>query len=107
MPLQELTTSDRARALERGIALRRERARILNDVRSGHTSIGEVLSRSDYTVGRIRVKNLLKALPGIGEVRSRDLLKELGIAEQRRVQGLGVRQRRRILEMFPHGESAR
>jgi ribosomal protein S13 len=40
---------------------------------------------------------VVKALPGIGEVRARQLLEQADIAESRRVNGLGPRQRAALL----------
>lgn len=44
---------------------------------------------------------LLESLPGIGKVRAGQLLADLDISERRRVQGLGARQKERLLELFP------
>jgi ribosomal protein S13 len=39
----------------------------------------------------------LESLPRIGKVRARQIMEEIGIDENRRVQGLGVRQKEALL----------
>ncbi|MEU6756061.1 integration host factor, actinobacterial type [Streptomyces sp. NPDC046685] len=63
-------------------------------------SLKEVLGREDAVVGKVYVKRLLESLPGIGKVRAAQLLDELDISDRRRVQGLGPRQKERLLELF-------
>ncbi|MFE5549484.1 integration host factor, actinobacterial type [Streptomyces sp. NPDC056534] len=104
-----LTKTARQEALLKALALRRERAELLDEIRSGRGSLTTVLERDDEIAGRIPTRRLLEALPGIGKIRSLKIMKELGIAESRRVQGLGhrQRQRQRLLELFPpHTEQA-
>ena len=38
-------------------------------------------------------------IPGIGKAKTDDIMRKLGIAENRRVQGLGSRQREGIVEL--------
>ncbi|MFB7867380.1 integration host factor, actinobacterial type [Streptomyces sp. NPDC056069] len=101
MPLPPLTDTARQEALRKAVARRRERAEILHEIRSGRASLQWVLERDDEAAGRIYTRRLLEALPSIGKIRSLKIMKELGIAESRRVQGLGHRQRERLLELFP------
>jgi ribosomal protein S13 len=44
------------------------------------------------------VVSVLESLPGLGKVKARRLMEEIGISETRKVQGLGQQQRRRLLE---------
>ena len=43
-------------------------------------------------IGKMRVVDLLQSMPGLGKVRARQMMERLGIAESRRVRGLGVNQ---------------
>jgi len=45
----------------------------------------------------MKVKAVLASLPGLGKVKSHRLMEELEIAENRRVRGLGSRQREALL----------
>ena len=40
---------------------------------------------------------MLEALPGVGKVKARRLMEDIGIADNRRVQGLGAQQRKSLL----------
>jgi len=40
----------------------------------------------------MKVSALLEALPGVGKVRAKQIMEQLGIAESRRVRGLGSNQ---------------
>ena len=57
-------------------------------------SLSDVLkeSESNETVGKMKVSALLEALPGVGKVRARQIMERIGIAETRRVRGLGANQ---------------
>ena len=41
------------------------------------------------------------SLPGVGKVKARRTMEEIGISETRRVRGLGDQQRSKLLETFP------
>ena len=41
---------------------------------------------------------MLESLPGVGKVKARRLMEEIGIADNRRVQGLGAQQRKSLLD---------
>ncbi|HUS62634.1 MAG TPA: hypothetical protein VMY34_10590 [Acidimicrobiales bacterium] len=41
---------------------------------------------------------MLESLPGVGKVKARRLMEEIGISETRRIQGLGDKQRRGLFE---------
>ncbi|CAM5658638.1 integration host factor, actinobacterial type [Streptomyces atroolivaceus] len=101
MVLPTLTVEARTSALRRAIAVRQERAELLADIKDGKVSLHDVLRRDDAVVARTPVRRVLEALPRIGKVRAGQILDELGISETRRVQGLGVRQRERLLHLFP------
>ncbi|MEU0001861.1 integration host factor, actinobacterial type [Streptomyces microflavus] len=104
MALPNLTAAQRAEALKKATAVRKERSEILATLKDGKVSLREVLEREDTVVGKTYVRRLLESLPGIGKVRAGQLLDDLGIDERRRVQGLGARQKERLLELFqPQG----
>jgi len=46
----------------------------------------------------MKVLAVLEALPGLGKVKARRLMEEVGISETRRVQGLGANQRQALFE---------
>ena len=51
-------------------------------------------------LAKLRVCDVLEAMPAYGPVKAERLMEDLGIASSRRVRGLGVRQRSALLETF-------
>ncbi|MGP3951204.1 integration host factor, actinobacterial type [Streptomyces sp. 7N604] len=101
MSLPALSADDRAKALQKAIAVRQQRAELLASVKSGRLSLPEFLTLQDPVAGKTPVRRLLEALPSIGRVRAEQIMKEIGVPDGRRVQGLGSRQRRLLIERFP------
>ncbi len=95
-----LTPQQRAEALEKAAAARRERAEIKQLLKDGNISFVELMERvdDDAAVGGIKVKAVLASLPGLGKVKTVRLMEELGIAENRRMRGLGANQRKALLD---------
>jgi hypothetical protein len=95
----KLTPEQRAAALEKAAAARRERAELKQLLRDGNVTLGELMERvdSDDAVGGMKVKAVLTSVPGLGKVKSVRLMEELGIAENRRMRGLGAKQREGLL----------
>lgn len=94
MALPPLTPEQRAAALEKAAAARRERAEVKNRLKHSGASLSEVIAsgQANEVIGKMRVSALLESLPGVGKVRARQIMDRLGIAETRRVRGLGVNQ---------------
>jgi acetolactate synthase small subunit len=92
--LPPLTPEQRAAALEKAAASRRERAEVKNRLKHAGASITDVLreGETNEVIGKMRVVDLLQSLPGLGKVRARQVMERLGIAESRRVRGLGSKQ---------------
>ncbi|MGL5866727.1 MAG: integration host factor, actinobacterial type [Dermatophilaceae bacterium] len=102
MALPPLTPEQRSAALEKAAASRRERAEVKNRLKHAGASLGQVIedSRSNEVIGKMRVSALLESLPGVGRVRARQIMEEVGISETRRVRGLGQNQAAALLERF-------
>jgi ribosomal protein S13 len=49
----------------------------------------------------MKVLAVLESLPGVGKVKARRTIEEIGISETRRIRGLGAQQRIALLEAFP------
>ena len=94
MALPPLTPEQRQAALEKAAASRRERAEVKNRLKNSGASISEVIEEGqrNEVIGKMKVGDLLQSMPGLGKVRARQLMERLGIAESRRVRGLGSKQ---------------
>lgn len=101
MALPTLTPEQRADALAKAATVRSARAAIKNQLKTRATTLAAVLDRVDEpAVGKMRVASLLEALPKIGKVKASEIMTELEIADNRRVAGLGERQRAALVERF-------
>ncbi|MFF2226905.1 integration host factor, actinobacterial type [Streptomyces globisporus] len=105
-PPPPLSPAARQRALDKAAAVRRERAVLLSELKSGSVAIGDVLARADRTVGMTRVKRLVVALPGTGPAKGEQLLRSLGIDGDRRLQSLSKQQREELLRLCSVGSGA-
>jgi hypothetical protein len=101
MPLPTLTEEQRRQALAKAAEARKKRAALKERLKSGQTSLRDVLGqRDDDVVAKMKVSAVLEALPGVGKVRARKLMERLDISVSRRVRGLGAKQKEALLNEF-------
>ena len=86
----QLTPEQRTAALAKAAEARAARAELKNQLKNGSVSIREALASTSVTVGKLKVVSLLESLPGVGKVKARKIMEDIGIADNRRVQGLGA-----------------
>ena len=104
MPLPpQLSDEQRQAALVKAAEARRARAELKEQLKMGSVSLKELLDKSeaDDIVGKMKVVAVLESLPGVGKVKARRTMEEVGISETRRVRGLGEQQRKELLKAFP------
>ena len=96
-----LTQQERAAALEKAARIRRERAEIKRQLKCGSLALNKAfaMAASNEALAKMRVLTLLESLPAVGKVKARRVLNHVGIAESRRVQGLGANQRAELLRI--------
>lgn len=79
--------------------MRSKRAELRAKLKKGAITLQDVLdSADDEVIARMRVTYLIQSLPQVGKVTSQKIMSEIGINENRRVQGLGKRQRSELLK---------
>jgi hypothetical protein len=102
VPLPSLSPEQRAAALEKAAEIRKARAELKDQLKSGKTNLASVLDRAenDDVVGKLKVSAVLQAMPGIGKIRANQIMEKLKIAESRRLRGLGEQQRKALLGEF-------
>ncbi|MGC8626570.1 MAG: integration host factor, actinobacterial type [Acidimicrobiales bacterium] len=101
MPLPPALSADqRQAALAKAAAARRQRAELKDRLKMGSVTLKTLLEQgqSDEVIGKMKVLAVLESLPGLGKVKARRVMDEVGISDTRRVQGLGEQQRRKLLE---------
>ncbi|MEZ5136365.1 MAG: integration host factor, actinobacterial type [Acidimicrobiales bacterium] len=100
------TTADRGAAPSRsgeGRSGWRARAEFKEQLKMGSLSLKALLERAedDDVIGKMKVSAVLEALPGVGKVKAKRTMEDIGISESRRVRGLGDQQRAALLKTFP------
>ena len=95
-----LSPEQRAAALAKAAEVRTARAEVKNRLKLGSITLDEALASTDDTISKLKVVSLLESLPGVGKVKARKLMEEIGIADNRRVQGLGQQQKAALLEQL-------
>ena len=103
MPLPpQLTPEQRQAALAKAAEARRARAELKEKLKMGSLTLTELLAQADADeiVGKMKVLAVLESLPGVGKVKARRTMEEIGITETRRVRGLGDQQREALLDAF-------
>jgi hypothetical protein len=98
----QLSDEQRQAALAKAAEARRVRADVKTRLKSGSLTLADLLEEADRndTVAKIKVLAVLESLPGVGKVTARRRMEQLGIAESRRLSGLGAQQRQALLGAF-------
>ncbi len=94
MSIPQLTTEQLEAARAAATVARRARADLKSKVRSGELSLGQALDAAsgDEVLAHVKVVDLLKALPRVGEKRAALVMERFDIAANRRIRGLGRHQ---------------
>lgn len=98
----QISEEQRAAALAKAAEARRVRAETKELLKTGTLSFAELLDRADEDelVAGIKVASLLASMPGTGKVKAKRLMEKHDIADNRRLRGLGERQRAALLDEF-------
>lgn len=98
----EITDEQREKALAKAAEARKIRAEIKELLKTGSITFPELLERadSDDLVSGIKVAAVLASMPGTGKIKAKRMMEAHGIAANRRIRGLGDKQRERLLEEF-------
>ncbi len=96
----KLTTQERRDALKAAVAARRSRAAFEEEIKVGKKSWKDAFSAQDESIKKMRVRELIESLPGVGEVRAKNILEKAGISPTRRIGGVGRSQYEKLLELM-------
>ncbi|HKA03792.1 MAG TPA: integration host factor, actinobacterial type [Acidimicrobiales bacterium] len=94
-----LTPEQRTAALQKAAEARAARAELKEKLKMGSVTLSDALAKADSSdvIGKLKVLALLESLPGVGKVKARRIMEDIGISESRRVRGLGPQQRQALL----------
>ena len=98
----QLSSEQRQAALAKAAQSRKARALVKEKIKNHELSIDDVLalSKSDDAIAKMRVRELLEALSGVGKVRAQSLMEKIGISQSRRIGGLGRHQIKELRNEF-------
>jgi len=101
MALPALSPEQRQAALQKAREARAARAALLADLKAGTLTLADVLGRDDDLARKAKVAQVVRAVPGVGKARAAAIMERAGIPAERRIGGLGARQREHLLAEFP------
>ena len=99
--LPNLSSEERAHALELAIQARRRYAALKARVKSGELTFTDAIDEEDAK--RILVASLLQSVPGIGASKTEFIMRLYRIPKSKRVGGLGIRQREALVALEKNG----
>ena len=88
-PPPALSTEQRRAALEKAKESRSERAEVKRQITVGEMNIFQAINDPRESIRRMRVFDLLSALPGVGKARAALIMERRNISANRRIGGLG------------------
>lgn len=88
----KLSDLERKRASEIAVASRRDRSVAKSELIAGRISIFDLINDPRPAIQKMRVFDLLLAVPGVGDRRAYLLMEKFGISKGRRIGGLGPKQ---------------
>lgn len=102
MAIPKLSSEQLAAARASATEARRVRAELKDKVKNQEVSFMDALKQAqgDETLSRIKVADLLRAVPRVGVTRATEILETAQISPNRRIRGLGRHQVERLAEFF-------
>lgn len=85
----KLSPEERAAAMAAATAARRARSIIKEKLRNSEVSIFDVINSAETALQKMRVRELLESVPGVGKLRAAAIMERAKISPTRRVAGLG------------------
>lgn len=98
----KLTDEQRKAALAKAAEARRVRAEAKELLKTGSMRISELFERAeeDELIAGLKVESLVASMPGTGKIKAKRLMESIGIAENRRIRGLGSNQKAALIAEF-------
>jgi len=95
-----LSRRDRRKAGEKAVAARQERAKVKEQVANGQLFFFDLFKDERKSISRMKLSDLLQAVPGVGQIRADIILDKTGISPSRRIGGVGKRQLELLRQEF-------
>jgi hypothetical protein len=97
-----LTDEQRKAALAKAAEARRVRAEVKELLKTGSLRLSELVRRAetDDILAGLKVERVIASMPGTGKIKAKRMMETLGIADNRRLRGLGDKQKEALLAEF-------
>jgi DNA uptake protein ComE-like DNA-binding protein len=102
-----ISQEKRKESLEKARLFKIQRAKIKQSIKKGIVNFNEIFGENkNYKdiVSNMKLIDLIKSLPGIGEIKAKRILNGLKISERKTVKGLGEKQKEVFKKYFKIGE---
>ncbi|MDP9493956.1 MAG: integration host factor [Actinomycetota bacterium] len=98
----QLTDEQRKAALAKAAEARRVRAEMKELLKTGSLRLSELVKRAetDDILAGLKVERVIASMPGTGKIKAKRMMETLGIADNRRLRGLGDKQKEALLAEF-------
>ena len=101
MQAPQRSASQRNESLALGREMRAKRAQLRDDLKNGRICITDIFNNiNDPVVAKMRASLLVKSISGVGPVLAKRIIRDLSIADTRRVGGLGPNQIDGIIDAY-------
>ncbi len=99
MAVPVLTHGQRVAASAKATQIRIRRKEVKSQLKNKQITFADLLkvSEHDEIIAGMKVKSVLESLPAFGKVKAAALMKDCGIADTRRLKGLGLHQVQALL----------
>ncbi len=98
----QLTDEQRRAALAKAAEARRVRAEVKELLKTGSLRLSDLVKQAetDDILAGLKVERVIASMPGIGKIKAKRMMETLGIAANRRLRGLGEKQKEALLAEF-------
>ncbi len=71
-------------------------------LKTGSLRLSELFekAKTDKILSGLKVESLISSMPGTGKIKAKRLMESIGIAANRRIRGLGDKQKEALLDEF-------
>lgn len=91
-------SNEREAALELAGRIRRTRESLVEKVRAGSVELRQILDSEDPLIRTIKVVTVIENLPGLGKVKARRILDEVGVSPNLKIEHLDSDRRSDLLD---------
>lgn len=103
MNIPFISKEKREESLKKARHYKIQRSKIKKSLKNGEIHLCDIFENNEDMkdiVANIKIVDIVKSLPGIGEIKAKNILKKLCISEKKTLKGLGEKQRENFKKYF-------